>query len=96
MLKKQKVDRGAQTRKNYGHSRVLTVKECLEKKEAREKKEQETMNEKQRKAALRGVITFAKNVWKEFKMGQKYLNSSRKRYVSLIILSVPYVRSVAI
>jgi len=27
------------------------------------------MTEKQRKAALRGMITFAKIVWKEFKMG---------------------------
>jgi hypothetical protein len=69
MLKKQKVDRGAQTRKNYGNARVLTVKECLEKKEERKRKEEEVMTEKQRKAALRGVITFAKNVWKEFKMG---------------------------
>jgi hypothetical protein len=47
----------------------LTVKECLEKKEERKRKEEEVMTEKQRKAALRGVITFAKNVWKEFKMG---------------------------
>jgi len=65
MLRKQKVDRGAQT----GRARVLTVKECLEKKEERKRKEQEVMTEKQRKAALRGMITFAKIVWKEFKMG---------------------------
>jgi len=26
------------------------------------------MSKKERKAALRGVITFAKNVWKEYKM----------------------------
>jgi hypothetical protein len=49
----------------------LTVKECLEKKEERKRKEQETTTEKQRKAALRGVVTFAKNVWKESKMGKE-------------------------
>jgi hypothetical protein len=70
MLKKQKASRGAQTRKNYGHARVLTVKECLDRGEERKRKELEATTEKQKKAALRGVITFAKNVWKEFKMGK--------------------------
>ena len=43
--------------------------DALRKKEEREAKEQQVMDEKERRAALRGLVGFAKMVWKEFRMG---------------------------
>jgi DDE superfamily endonuclease len=46
----------------------LDVGDAL-RKEEREAKEQQVMDEKERRAALRGLVGFAKMVWKEFRMG---------------------------
>ena len=38
-------------------------------KEERKAKEKQVMDEKERKAAFRGLVAFTKVVWREFKMG---------------------------
>jgi hypothetical protein len=40
------------------------------KEEERKAKEQQAMDEKERRAALRGLVGFRKMVWKEFQMGK--------------------------
>jgi hypothetical protein len=65
LVQKQKKGRQEKT-KNFGQARVL-VAEAL--KEERKTKEKQDMDEKERKAALRGLVAFTKVVWREFKMG---------------------------
>ena len=68
LLKRQKKERINKTRAAYGKARVLLVAEAQKKNEEKLQKEQEEKRVKERKAALRGVITFAKKVWKELPM----------------------------
>ena len=46
------------------------MEDALWKKEERDAKEQQAMDEKERRAALRGLVGFAKMVWKELRMGK--------------------------
>jgi hypothetical protein len=69
LVKKSKEGRQNKTKKHFGTARILTVADALRKKEEREAKEQQVMDEKERRAALRGLVGFAKMVWKEFRMG---------------------------
>ena len=50
-------------------ARILTIEDAL-RKEEREAKEQREMDEKERRAILRGLVGFSKMVWKEFHMGK--------------------------
>ena len=68
-MSKSKEGRQNKTKKHFGAARILTVADALRKKEEREAKEQQVMDEKERRAALRGLVGFAKMVWKEFRMG---------------------------
>ena len=52
-----------------GVARILTIEDAL-RKEEREAKEQREMDEKERRAILRGLVGFSKMVWKEFHMGK--------------------------
>lgn len=70
IVKKSKEGRQRKMKKYFGAARVLTVEEALKMKEDREAKEQEIMEKKERAAALRGKIGFAKMIWKEgYQMG---------------------------
>jgi hypothetical protein len=70
LVKKSKEGRQKKTKKHFGTARVLTVEEALRMKEDREVKEQQVMLEKERAAALRGKVGFAKLIWKEgYQMG---------------------------
>ena len=71
LIQKQKKGRQERTRKHFGQARVLTVAEALKLKEERQAKEKQAMDEKERKAALRGLVAFTKVVWKESKMGSE-------------------------
>jgi hypothetical protein len=68
LVDKTKEFHKARNKKHFGTAHVLTVQEAREKQLERERKEQEQMTEKERKAALRGVITLSKIVWKDYKM----------------------------
>lgn len=68
LLEKQRQQRRKNTKTTYGKARVLSVAEAQKRTAERARKEQEASTEKERKAALRGVITFAKKVWKELLM----------------------------
>ena len=68
LIKKQKRQRGGQGKTSYGKARVLSVREALQKNQEREQKEQVEAAQKERRMALRGVIGFAKKVWKELPM----------------------------
>lgn len=65
LVDKSKESRQRKTKKHFGAARVLTVEDALERKANREAQEQKKLDEKERKAALRGVVTFAKKVWSE-------------------------------
>ena len=65
LVKKSKEGRQNMTKEHFGTARVLTVGEALKMKENREVKEQRVMEKKERAAALRGKVGFAKLVWKE-------------------------------
>jgi len=68
LIEKQKRQRGAQGKTSYSKARVLLVREALQKNQEREQKEQVEAAQKERRMALRGVIGFAKKVWKELPM----------------------------
>ena len=68
LLERQKKERYSKTKAAYGKARVLSVAEAQKKNDEKLQKEQEEKRVKERKAALRGVITFAKKVWKELPM----------------------------
>ena len=68
LLKRQKKEHYNKTRAAYKKVRVLSVAETQKKNDEKLQKEQEEKRVKERKAALRGVITFAKKVWKELPM----------------------------
>ncbi len=70
LLNKAQISRQKRTKKHFGEARLLTVQEAREKQAQREREEMQRMTEKERKAALRGVITFAKLVWRDLKMDQ--------------------------
>jgi hypothetical protein len=61
--------RQKRTRKYYGEARVLTVEEMQVQAAARKEVERTEMEAKARRMALRGVIGFAKAVYKELHMG---------------------------
>lgn len=65
LIQKDKEGRQKKTKRHFSTARVLIVVEVLRIKEEREVKEQQAMEEKERAAALRGKIGFAKMVWKE-------------------------------
>ena len=68
LLKRQKKERCNKTRAAYGKAQVLLIAEVQKKNDKKLQKEQEEKRVKERKAALQGVITFAKKVWKELPM----------------------------
>lgn len=53
---------------SYGKARVLSVEQALPKNQEREQKKRVEAAQKERRKALRGVIGFAKKVWKELPM----------------------------
>jgi hypothetical protein len=65
LLKKQRKQRCSKTKATYGKARVLSVAEARNKNKEKLQKEQAEAIVRERKAALRGVITFAKKAWKE-------------------------------
>lgn len=65
LVEKATEGRKRANRKHHGQARVLTVEEIEEKKAEREAKELAEQKAKARRAALQGVIGFAKMVWKE-------------------------------
>jgi hypothetical protein len=67
-MEKQKRQRYSKEKTLYRKARVLSVEEALKKLQQKEQKEQEEAAQKERRGALRGVITFAKKVWKELPM----------------------------
>ena len=68
LVQKQQQARQKKTKKYFGVARVLTVEEALKRQEERRAKEEHVMHEKERSAALRGKVGFAKAVWKELYM----------------------------
>ena len=67
LIEKQKRQRqGGKT--SYGKARVLSVREALQRNQEREQKEQVEAAQKERRKALRGVIGFAKKMWKKLPM----------------------------
>jgi len=68
-VKKAQETRMKKARKAVGDARVLTVQDILEKQDARDTADAIQAVQKQRAAALRGKVGFAKLVWKEFRMG---------------------------
>ena len=70
LVRKSKEGRQNKTKKHFSVARILTMEEALRKKEERKAKEQQEMDEKERRAALRALVGFAKMVWKEFHMGK--------------------------
>jgi hypothetical protein len=70
LVKKTKEGRQNKSKKAFGTARVLTVEEAIRQKEERKAKEQQLTDEKERKAALRGLVGFGKMIWKEFQMGK--------------------------
>jgi hypothetical protein len=65
LVKKSKKGRQNKIKKHFGAARVLTVKGTLKIKKYRKVNKQQVMKIKERAAALRGKIGFAKMVWKE-------------------------------
>jgi hypothetical protein len=74
LVKKTKEGRQNKAKKRFGTARILTMEEAIRKKEERKAKDQQPMDEKERRAALWGLVGFGKMVWKEFQMGKTYLN----------------------
>ena len=68
LLKRQKKEHYNKTKAAYRKARVLSVVEAQKKNNEKLQKEQKEKRVKERKAALQGVITFAKKVWKELPM----------------------------
>jgi len=65
LIEKQKRQRQGKEKRSYGKARVLSVQEALQRNQEREEKEQEEALRKERNAALRGKVGFAKKVLKE-------------------------------
>jgi hypothetical protein len=66
LVRKQEAVRKKKTNmKSFGTAKMLTVKEMEEDLVKRNKAEQERLDEKTRRAILRGKVGFAKLVWKE-------------------------------
>lgn len=70
LVKNTKESRQNKTKKAISAARILTMEEALREKEERKAKEQQLTDEKERKAALRGLVGFGKMIWKEFRMGK--------------------------
>ena len=75
IIDKQQQSRRNRTKKNFGSSRILTVEEAQRKQQEQASKEQRLQAEKERAAALRGKVGFAKLVWKELKMDIDVFNN---------------------
>ncbi|KAK3303105.1 uncharacterized protein B0T15DRAFT_508260 [Chaetomium strumarium] len=69
VVKKRFESRKKSSRKHFGEARVLTVEDIRARISEREAKEAVETREKERRIALRGVVGFAKSVWKDYKMG---------------------------
>lgn len=69
LVKKQRERRTKKTNKPLKGARVLSMGDMIHMVEEQEATEQKAAEEKARKQALRGVIGFAKKVWKELSMG---------------------------
>jgi hypothetical protein len=69
LLEKQRNTGRKKTNKFFGMAKKLTVTNMLNQQKRRQKIEQQQLDEKARKAALRGKVGFAKLVWKEMPMG---------------------------
>lgn len=68
LVQKQKQGRQNRTKKNFGEARELTVAAAQYKIDEKAIQEQALLSAKERAAALRGKVGFAKLVWKHFKM----------------------------
>lgn len=68
LVEKQKAARKKKTTKYFGKARMLTLEEMETQAQEREEREAEEQRAKERRKALRGQITFSRNVWKEFNM----------------------------
>ena len=68
LIEKQKRRRREKGKASYGNTRVLSVEGALPKNQEWEQKEQVEAAQKERRKALRGVVGFAKKVWKELPM----------------------------
>ena len=73
LVRKSKEGRQNKTKKHFGVARILTLEEALRKKEERKAKEQQEMDERERRAALRGL---ALQRWsgRSSTWGKMYLN----------------------
>lgn len=69
LVKKQRKNRVKKNNKAFTGARVLCISDMIKQAEERREKEQKEEKEKARKKALRGVIGFAKQVWREMPMG---------------------------
>ena len=65
LVKKRFEGRRKTSKKHFGEARILTVQDIRRKAADRVAKETEEQQAKARRAALRGVVGFAKKVWKE-------------------------------
>ena len=75
IIDKQQQSRRNRTKKNFSSLRILTVEEAQRKQQEQASKEQRLQAEKERAAALRGKVGFAKLVWKELKMDIDVFNN---------------------
>jgi len=57
------------SKKHHGEARLLTVEELERAKVERQEREDTEEEAKKRRMALRGLKTFVRNVWKEYKFG---------------------------
>jgi hypothetical protein len=74
IVKKQQQSRCKRTKKHFGSTRILTVAEAQQRQQEQASNELQLQGEKERAAALRGKVGFAKLVWKEFKMDVDIFN----------------------
>lgn len=74
LIKKRLASRKKSTRKHCGEARVLTVEEIRKQAQEKEAKATEEAKAKERRAALRGKVSFVKLVWKEMKVPYDYFD----------------------
>jgi hypothetical protein len=68
LFEKVKKKNKPKTKQYFGGARILTVADMIKQQEIRQDKNNTVQEEKARAKALRGKVTFAKLVWKEFRM----------------------------
>jgi hypothetical protein len=76
LIKKRLECRKKSTRKHCGEARVLTVEAIRKQRREREEKQDQEARAKARRLALRGVVGFAKTVWKEMPVEYSYFDET--------------------